>query len=60
MALYVWVIATVVIAVMANIGVRPSILTVLAPSLMATSVLMPLIGYIFGYIISSLFKLDQV
>lgn len=55
----IWAISIVAISVIANIGVGRCIMTVLAPSLMATSVLMPLIGYTFGYIVSSLFKLDQ-
>lgn len=55
----IWAIAIVVILVLANIGVERSILTVIAPSLMATGALMPLIGYTFGYAISSLFKLEK-
>lgn len=55
----VWALATVVIIVITNIGVGRSVLTVLAPSLMGTTVLMPLVGYTFGYVISSLFKLDH-
>uniref|UniRef100_A0A3Q3RL27 Hepatic sodium/bile acid cotransporter n=1 Tax=Mastacembelus armatus TaxID=205130 RepID=A0A3Q3RL27_9TELE len=47
------------VGILTSIGVGGSILTVLAPPLMAISVLMPLIGYAFGYIISSLFRLNQ-
>lgn len=49
-------ITVVVVAVLATIGVGGSLLTVLAPPLMATGALMPFIGYTFGYIISLVFS----
>ncbi|XP_041661136.1 sodium/bile acid cotransporter [Cheilinus undulatus] len=51
--------AVVVVCTLVTIGVGGSILNVLAPRLMAVGSLMPLIGYSFGYIISSLFKLKH-
>lgn len=53
-------IAILTIGILASVGVRGNILTVLAPPLMATGSLMPLIGYTFGYGIAALFKLSQV
>ncbi|KAI3364151.1 hypothetical protein L3Q82_010966 [Scortum barcoo] len=53
------IITVVVVGIMASIGIGGSILTVLSPSLMATGSLMPITGYAFGYIISSLFRLKQ-
>ncbi|KAM3603051.1 uncharacterized protein V6R79_015811 [Siganus canaliculatus] len=52
-------ISIVVMGVLTSVGIGSTLLTVLAPPLMAISVLMPLIGYSFGYIISTLFKLNQ-
>ncbi|XP_035534274.1 sodium/bile acid cotransporter [Morone saxatilis] len=52
-------IAVVVVGILSSIGIGGSILTVLSPPLMAIGLLMPFIGYTFGYIISSLFKLNQ-
>ncbi|KAM3602879.1 uncharacterized protein V6R79_012446 [Siganus canaliculatus] len=57
--LSIFMLTIVLIGILASIGIGGSILTVFAPSLMAVSVLMPLIGYSFGYIISTLFKLNQ-
>lgn len=53
-------IAMVVIGLLASmtIGGMDLMLTVLSPPLMATAALMPLIGYIFGYVLSYLFKLN--
>ncbi|CAK6962794.1 sodium/bile acid cotransporter [Scomber scombrus] len=51
--------SVVAVGVMAIFGLKGAILTVLSPSLMAIAALMPFIGYTFGYIISSLFKLNQ-
>lgn len=53
------VITVVVVSVLSSVGVGASILTVLSPSLMAVSAIMPLVGYTFGYLISVLFKLSQ-
>ncbi|KAM4521767.1 LOW QUALITY PROTEIN: hepatic sodium/bile acid cotransporter [Odontesthes bonariensis] len=52
-------ISVVVIGIIASVDVGGSILTVLSPPLMAIAALMPFIGYSFGYIISSLFGLNQ-
>ncbi|XP_073348548.1 hepatic sodium/bile acid cotransporter [Pagrus major] len=52
-------IAVVLIATLASIGIGGSILTVLAPPLMAIGALMPFIGYTFGYVISALFRLKH-
>lgn len=49
----------VVVGVMGTIGLKGAVFTVLSPPLMAIAVLMPFIGYTFGYIISTLFKLNQ-
>ncbi|XP_072218550.1 hepatic sodium/bile acid cotransporter [Leuresthes tenuis] len=55
----VMMISVVVIGIIASIEVGGSILTVLSPPLMAIGALMPFIGYSFGYIISSLFRLNH-
>ncbi|XP_017267483.1 sodium/bile acid cotransporter [Kryptolebias marmoratus] len=52
-------IAVVAIGTMVSVDVGGSILGVLSPSLMAVAALMPFIGYTFGYVISSLFRLSQ-
>ncbi|XP_044025444.1 sodium/bile acid cotransporter [Siniperca chuatsi] len=57
--LTIMMISVVVIGTVASIAIGGSILTVLSPPLMAIGALMPFIGYTFGYIISSLFKLNQ-
>ncbi|XP_076023349.1 hepatic sodium/bile acid cotransporter [Genypterus blacodes] len=51
--------AVVVIGILVSVGIGDSILAVLSPQLMATAALMPLIGYTFGYILSSIFSLSQ-
>ncbi|KAM6991846.1 hepatic sodium/bile acid cotransporter [Tautogolabrus adspersus] len=51
--------AVVVVCTLVTVGVGGSILNVLAPRLMAVGSLMPFIGYSFGYIISSLFRLTH-
>ncbi|XP_039981763.1 sodium/bile acid cotransporter [Xiphias gladius] len=51
--------AVVAIGVIASIAIGGSILTVLSPPLMAIGALMPFIGYTLGYIVSSLFRLNQ-
>ncbi|KAM7395141.1 hypothetical protein PAMA_006748 [Pampus argenteus] len=57
--LTIMMISVVVIGIVASIAFDGSILTVLSPPLMAIGALMPFIGYTFGYIISSIFKLNQ-
>ncbi|CAJ1078306.1 sodium/bile acid cotransporter [Xyrichtys novacula] len=52
-------IAIVVVCTLVTVGIGGSMLNVLAPRLMAVGIIMPLIGYSFGYIISSLFKLTH-
>uniref|UniRef100_A0A4W6FVW3 Hepatic sodium/bile acid cotransporter n=1 Tax=Lates calcarifer TaxID=8187 RepID=A0A4W6FVW3_LATCA len=57
--LLILMIAVIVIGILSSIGIGDSILMVLSPPLMAIGALMPLIGYSFGYIISSIFRLNQ-
>lgn len=52
-------IASLVIGIIVCIDVGEDVLGVLSPTLMAIAALMPFIGYAFGYIISSLFRLSQ-
>ncbi|XP_022060013.1 sodium/bile acid cotransporter [Acanthochromis polyacanthus] len=52
-------ISAVVVTSITIAGVGGSILTVLSPNLMAIGALMPFIGYSFGYVISSLFRLSK-
>lgn len=52
-------ISIVAIGTIVGIDVGEAILGVLSPTLMAIAALMPFIGYSFGYIISSLFRLSQ-
>lgn len=49
----------VAVSAMVTIDIGGSVLTVLVPPLIAISALMPFIGYTFGYVISSLFKLTH-
>uniref|UniRef100_A0A3P9P0K4 Solute carrier family 10 member 1 n=1 Tax=Poecilia reticulata TaxID=8081 RepID=A0A3P9P0K4_POERE len=48
-----------VICIISIVEIGSSLLTMLSPPIMATAVLMPLIGYAFGYIISWVFRLTQ-
>ncbi|KAK2856033.1 hypothetical protein Q5P01_004768 [Channa striata] len=57
--LTIMMISVVVVGVIASMGIGGSILTVLSPPLMAIGALMPLIGYAFGYVISSLVRLKH-
>ncbi|XP_023270782.1 sodium/bile acid cotransporter-like isoform X1 [Seriola lalandi dorsalis] len=57
--LSIMMISVVGIGTVASFAIGGSILTVLSPPLMAIGALMPFTGYTFGYIISSLFKLNQ-
>ncbi|XP_049614041.1 hepatic sodium/bile acid cotransporter [Syngnathus scovelli] len=52
-------ISSVAIAVMATIAIRSAILVVMSPPLLATGAFMPFIGFTFGYVISSIFRLSQ-
>ncbi|KAL7871598.1 hypothetical protein SRHO_G00065810 [Serrasalmus rhombeus] len=47
------------IGVLASITLGSTILMVTSPPLMITAALMPLIGYILGYVLSVLFKLNE-
>lgn len=51
-------ISFVVIAVLAGITGGRKIFTVLSPQLIATAALMPLTGYICGYFLSTLFRMN--
>ncbi|KAM8846899.1 hepatic sodium/bile acid cotransporter-like [Synchiropus picturatus] len=53
------VIAILIICIGSSVAVGGSLLNLFSPPLMATAALMPFIGYSFGYIISSIFKLKQ-
>uniref|UniRef100_A0A8C6LUW3 Hepatic sodium/bile acid cotransporter n=3 Tax=Nothobranchius TaxID=28779 RepID=A0A8C6LUW3_NOTFU len=52
-------ISVLAVGVIASIEIGGSMLAVLSPPLMTTGALMPFIGYVFGYVISSLFRLSQ-
>lgn len=52
-------VATIVIVVTLAISSGRTVMAALTPPLVATAVLMPLIGYSFGYILSSLFRLNR-
>ncbi|KAM4529786.1 hepatic sodium/bile acid cotransporter [Fundulus diaphanus] len=52
-------ISVVVIGIISSVEIGGSLLNLLSPPLMAIAALMPLIGYAFGYIISSAFRLNQ-
>lgn len=49
---------SVVVIVLSVINVGRSIVFVMTPHLWATSSLMPFIGFLLGYILSSLFRLN--
>ncbi|KAI2652010.1 Sodium/bile acid cotransporter [Labeo rohita] len=53
-------ISCVVIGVLAGITVGGKIFTVLSPQLIATAALMPLTGFICGYILSTLFRMNAM
>lgn len=57
--LTIMMISVVGLGIVSSVAIGGSILTVLSPSLMAIGALMPFIGYAFGYIISSIFRLSQ-
>ncbi|MED6257807.1 hypothetical protein ATANTOWER_031777, partial [Ataeniobius toweri] len=52
-------ISIVVIGIISSVEIGGSLLNVLSPPLMTIAALMPLVGYAFGYIISSIFRLNQ-
>lgn len=49
---------SVAITVLSVINVGKSIMFVMTPHLLATSSLMPFIGFLLGYILSALFRLN--
>lgn len=49
---------SVAIVALSVINVGKSIMFVMTPHLLATSSLMPFIGFLLGYILSSLFRLN--
>nr|XP_023657999.1 sodium/bile acid cotransporter-like isoform X2 [Paramormyrops kingsleyae] len=53
------VVTTIVIFILCGIAVRDTIRPVLSPPLVATAALMPIIGFLFGYMMSFLFNLNQ-
>ncbi|KAM4712599.1 hepatic sodium/bile acid cotransporter [Anableps anableps] len=57
--LSVLMISIIVICIISIVEIGGSLLNMLSPPLMAIATLMPLIGYSFGYIISSIFRLTQ-
>ncbi|XP_068610198.1 hepatic sodium/bile acid cotransporter-like [Brachionichthys hirsutus] len=59
LSIFIMMVVVVVVAVLTSIGIGGSILTVLSPTFTAISALMPLIGYSFGYAISSVFRLQH-
>ncbi|XP_026854573.2 sodium/bile acid cotransporter [Electrophorus electricus] len=50
----------IVLGILIAIAVGEAIQTVTSPQLVVTAALMPLFGYILGYVLSSLFKLNQL
>ncbi|KAM9798234.1 hepatic sodium/bile acid cotransporter-like [Neosynchiropus ocellatus] len=52
-------IAILIVCISSSVAVGGSLLNLFSPPLMAIAALMPFIGYSFGYIISSIFKLKQ-
>ncbi|XP_028832478.1 sodium/bile acid cotransporter-like [Denticeps clupeoides] len=52
-------IATVAIAVMSGITVGTTVWVVLSPELMTAAALMPLIGYILGYVMAAIFRHNE-
>ncbi|XP_047429533.1 sodium/bile acid cotransporter isoform X1 [Mugil cephalus] len=52
-------ISFLVIAIIMIIWARDDFLSIMSPSLLAIAALMPVIGFAFGYIISSVFRLSQ-
>ncbi|XP_038864974.1 sodium/bile acid cotransporter-like [Salvelinus namaycush] len=52
-------IASVAIGVMSGISIGGTVWVVLSPQLMAVAALMPLTGYLLGYIMSTIFKVNH-
>ncbi|KAJ7989103.1 hypothetical protein DPEC_G00316060 [Dallia pectoralis] len=53
------VIASVAIGVLSGVAIGETVRAVLSPQLMATAALMPLTGYLLGYIMSTAFKVNH-
>ncbi|XP_076873831.1 hepatic sodium/bile acid cotransporter-like [Brachyhypopomus gauderio] len=49
----------IILGILVGVTVGEAIRTVTTPQLLVTAALMPLLGYILGYVLSSLFKLNQ-
>lgn len=47
------------VGTLGSVGIRDPFLTVLSPRLMAMGLLMPVMCYAYGYVLSALFKLSQ-
>ncbi|XP_056151340.1 hepatic sodium/bile acid cotransporter-like [Lampris incognitus] len=54
----IWLVCLVVVSVLSGMTLGLTIWIVFSPHLMAVAALMPLTGFIFGYLISSIFKLS--
>ncbi|XP_061560455.1 hepatic sodium/bile acid cotransporter [Phycodurus eques] len=52
-------ISFVAIAVVAAVAIRSAILAVMSPPLLTTGAVMPFVGFTFGYVISTIFRLSQ-
>ncbi|XP_076852744.1 hepatic sodium/bile acid cotransporter-like [Brachyhypopomus gauderio] len=50
----------IILGILVGVTVGEAIRTVTTPQLLITAALMPLLGYILGYVLSSLFKLNQL
>ncbi|MBN3304983.1 NTCP protein, partial [Amia calva] len=57
--LSIMLIASVAIGILSGITIGSTIWIVLSPSLLATSALMPLTGFLLGYLLSTLFRLNE-
>ncbi|XP_036405239.1 sodium/bile acid cotransporter-like [Megalops cyprinoides] len=51
-------IGSVTLVILSGITIGGTILTILSPQIMATASLLPLSGYLFGYLLSSIFSLN--
>ncbi|XP_076876321.1 hepatic sodium/bile acid cotransporter-like isoform X2 [Brachyhypopomus gauderio] len=49
----------IILGILVGVTVGEAIRTVTTPQLLITAALIPLLGYILGYVLSSLFKLNQ-
>ncbi|XP_072553578.1 hepatic sodium/bile acid cotransporter [Salminus brasiliensis] len=57
--LSIMVVAFTALGILASITVGSTILAVTSPPLLTTAALMPLIGYVLGYLLSALFRLNK-